>query len=52
MSFLRPLQSFTRMFQRLFGKLVAGQVIFFSMVHRGSPVGVRGELVKLGGSLM
>ena len=42
MSFLRPLQSFTRMFQRLFGELLAGQVIFFPMVHGGSPVSVRG----------
>jgi len=30
------------MFQRLFGMLMGGQVIFFAMVHGGSTVSVRG----------
>jgi hypothetical protein len=31
---------------------MGGQVIFFAMVHGGSPVSVRGEFVKLSGSLV
>src|SRR6267378_4517944 len=36
MGFLRPLESFIGMFQRLFGMLVSGLVIFFSVVRGGS----------------
>ena len=52
MSVFRPLHGFTRMFQRLFGMLVPGLVIFFPVVHRGSSVGVCGELVEFGSSLV
>jgi hypothetical protein len=48
MSVLRPLHGFTRMFQRLFGKLMSGLVIFFPMVRGGSSVGVCGEFVEFG----
>ena len=40
------------MFQRLFGKLVSSQVISFCVVCSGSTVGVRGEFVELGSSLV
>jgi hypothetical protein len=52
MSFLRPLRSFIRIFQRLFGMLVSGLVIFFPMVRGGSTVRVCGEFVELGSSLV
>ena len=52
MSFLRPLRSFIRIFQRLFGKLVSGLVIFFPMVRGGSTVRVCGEFVEFGSSLV
>jgi hypothetical protein len=52
MSILRPLHRFRRMFQRLFRMLVPGLVIFFPVVHRGSPVRVCGELVEFGSSLV
>jgi len=52
MSFLRPLRSFIRIFQRLFGKLVSGLVIFFPVVRGGSTVRVCGEFVELGSSLV
>ena len=34
------------------GQLVAAQVIAFIMVRHGSPVSMRGKLVKLSGSSM
>ena len=43
MGFLRPLESFIGIFQRLFGMLVSGLVIFFAVVRGGSTVGVCGE---------
>jgi hypothetical protein len=52
MSFLRPLRSFIRIFQRLFGKLVSSLVIFFPVVRGGSTVRVCGEFVELGSSLV
>jgi len=52
MGFLRPLESFIGMFQRLFGMLVSGLVIFFSVVRGGSTVGVCGEFVVFGSSLV
>ena len=52
MSFLRPLRSSIRIFQRLFGKLVSGLVIFFPVVRGGSTVRACGEFVELGSSLV
>lgn len=52
MGFLRPLESFIGIFQRLFGMLVSGLVIFFSVVRGGSTVGVCGEFVVFGSSLV
>jgi hypothetical protein len=52
MSFLRPLESFIGMFQRLCGMLVSGLVIFFSMVCGGSTVRVCGEFMEFGSSLV
>ena len=52
MSFLRPLRSFIRIFQRLFGMLVPGLVIFFPVVRGGSTVRVCGEFVELGSFLV
>jgi len=52
MSFLRPLESFIGMFQRLLGMLVSGLVIFFAVVRGGSTVRVCGELVEFGSSLV
>jgi hypothetical protein len=52
MGFLRPLESFIGMFQRLFGMLVSGLVIFFSVMRGGSTVGVCGEFVVFGSSLV
>ena len=40
------------MFQRLFGVLVSGLVIFFPVVRGGYTVGVRGEIVQFCGSLV
>jgi hypothetical protein len=34
------------------GKLVRGQVIFFSVAHGRGTVGMRGEFVELSGSLV
>ena len=50
MSFLRPLRSFIRIFQRLFGKLVSGLVTFLPVVRGGSTVRVCGKFVVLGSS--
>jgi hypothetical protein len=52
MSFLRQLESFSSMFQRLPGMFLAGLVIFFSMMRRGRAVRVGGEFMELGGSLV
>jgi len=52
MGFLRPLESFIGIFQRLFGMLVSGLVIFFAVVRGGSTVGVCGEFVVFGSSLV
>jgi len=52
MGFLRPLESFIGMFQRLFGMLVSGLVIFLAVVRGCSTVRVCGELVVFGSSLV
>jgi hypothetical protein len=52
MSFLRRLKRCIGMFQCLSGMLVSGLMIFFSVVHGGSTVRVRGEFVEFGGSLV
>ena len=52
MSVFRPLHGSTRMFQRLFGKLMSGLVIFFPVVRSGSTVRVCGEFVVFGSSLV
>ena len=52
MSFLRLLVSFLRVFHGLPGQFVPAQVIAFIVMGGGSPVGMRGKLVKFGGSLM
>ena len=52
MSFLRPLESFIGKFQRLFGMLVSGLVIFFPVVRGGGTVCVGGEFVEFGSSLV
>jgi hypothetical protein len=52
MSIFRPLHGFTRVFQRLSGVLVPGQVIFFSVVRGGGPVRVCGEFVEFGSSMV
>jgi hypothetical protein len=48
MSIFRPLHGFTRMFQRLFGMLVSGLVVLFSVVRGGSTVCVCGEFMVFG----
>jgi hypothetical protein len=52
MSIFRPLHGFTRMFQRLFGMLVPGLVIFFPVVCGSNTVCVRSQFVKFGCSLV
>jgi hypothetical protein len=52
MSFLRRLGSFIGVFQRLFGMLVSGLVIFFPVVRGSSSVRVCGEFMKFGSSLV
>jgi hypothetical protein len=52
MSFLRPLESFIGVFQRLFGMLVSGLMIFFPVVRGCSTVRVCGEFVEFGSSLV
>ena len=49
MSFLRRLECFMGVFQRLLGIFVSGLVIFFPVVHGGSTVGVCGEFMEFGG---
>ena len=52
MSFLRPLRSLIRIFQRLFGMLVSGLVVFFSVVRGGSTVRVCGKFVVFRSSMV
>jgi hypothetical protein len=52
MSFLRQLESFIGMFQRLFGMLVSGLMIFFPVVRGGSTVRMGGEFVEFRSSLV
>jgi hypothetical protein len=49
---LRRLVSFERKLHGLLGVLMSGQVIFFSMMHCGGAMSVRGLFVKFGGALM
>jgi hypothetical protein len=52
MRFLRMLESLSGVFECLLGMFLAGLVILLAVVYCGSPVGVCGEFVKLGGPLM
>ena len=52
MRLLRPLEGLLGVLQRLFRKLVPGQMIFLPVVRGGSAVRVRGEFVKFSSSLM
>ena len=52
MSFLRPLESFIGMFQRLFGMLLPGLVVFFPVVCGSRTVRMCCEFVELCGSLV
>jgi hypothetical protein len=52
MSFLRPLESFVGMLQRLLGMLVPCLVILFPVVRGRGSMRVRGELVKFSSSLV
>jgi hypothetical protein len=52
MGFLRRLEGFIGLLQRLFGMLVSGLVIYFTVVRGGSTVGVWGELVDVGSWLV
>jgi hypothetical protein len=49
---LGRLMRFKRILHGLLGVFVSGQVIFFSVVHRGSAMCVRGLFVKFSGALM
>ena len=49
---LRRLVRFERELHGLLGVFVPGQVIFFSMMYRGSAMCVRGLFVKFSGALM
>jgi hypothetical protein len=52
MRLLRPLEGLLGVLQRLFRKLVPGQVIFLPVVRGGCAVRVRGEFVEFGSSLV
>jgi hypothetical protein len=52
MSFLRQLESFLRMLQRLPGMLVPRLVILFPVVRGGNAMRMGGKLVELRGSLV
>ena len=52
MRFLRPLESFMRMLQCLFGMLMPGLMIFLAVVRCSNAVCVCGEFVEFGSSLM
>gem|GEM_PF-1980885 len=49
---LRLLESFRGMFHRQPGMLLSGDVIAFTVVHRGSLMSVGGKVVQLGGPLV
>jgi hypothetical protein len=49
---LGRLVGFERKLHGLLGVLMSGQVIFFTMMHRGSAMCVRGLFVKFSGALM
>jgi hypothetical protein len=49
---LGRLMRFERKLHGLLGVFVSGQVIFFSMMHRGGAMSVRGLFVKFSGALM
>jgi hypothetical protein len=49
---LGRLVRFERKLHGPLGVLVSGEVIFFSMMHRGSAMCVRGLFVKFSGALM
>jgi hypothetical protein len=46
------MERFIGMFEGLFGELVPGLVILFSVVCRGSTVGVRGKFVEFSSPLV
>jgi hypothetical protein len=48
MSFFRQLRSLIRIFQRLFGMIESGLVIFFPLARSGSTMRLRGEFVEFG----
>lgn len=50
--FLRVPEGFGRVFHRLLGVFVPGQMIFFAVMSGGRAVSVCRQFVKLGGSLM
>jgi hypothetical protein len=50
MSFLRRLERFVGMFQRLPGMLVSGLMVLFPVMDGGSSVCVCSQFVKLGSS--
>jgi hypothetical protein len=52
MSFLRPLECFIGMLQRLLGMLMSGLVIFFPVVRGGGTMSVCGEFMEFGSSLV
>jgi hypothetical protein len=49
---LRSLMRLERKFHGLLGMFVSGQMIFFSVMHCGSAMCVRGLFVKFSGALM
>jgi hypothetical protein len=49
---LRLLESFGGVFHRQPGMLLSGDVIAFTVVHRGSLMSVGGKVVQLGGPLV
>lgn len=49
---LRGLERLARMFHRLSGKFVRGQMIFLAMMRRRSAMSVRGEFMKFRRALM
>jgi hypothetical protein len=52
MGFLRPLESFVGMLQRLAGMLVSCLMILFPVVRGRGSMRVRGQLVKFSSSLV
>ncbi|MGC1484080.1 MAG: hypothetical protein WA789_09820 [Candidatus Acidiferrum sp.] len=43
--FLRQLEGFGRMFHRLLGMFVSGQMILFAVMHSSCAVGVRSQVM-------